>query len=167
MEAEIPLAATRAIRLVRDQDAQDLFGLLALCFAEYPGCYVDPHEDLGDLLAPTGSYAGKGGAFWIAEDARGRVCACVAIDYPDVGAGELHRLYVRPDQRRRGLGERLIRLAEDHARERGIKTVFFWSDTRFTQAHRLYARLGYARNGATRDLGDVSNSVEYRFVKAL
>ena len=45
-------AAPFAIRRARDDDAQDLFGLLALCFAEYPGCYVDPHEDLTDLRTP-------------------------------------------------------------------------------------------------------------------
>jgi putative acetyltransferase len=155
------------IRPARDEDAQDLFGLLALCFAEYPGCYVDPHADLVDLRAPGRSYAERGGAFLVAEDGRGRACACVAVDYPAPETGELHRLYVRPDQRRKGLGERLIRLAEAHAAERGARRTFFWSDTRFSIAHRLYERLGYARASATRELGDVSNSVEYRFEKQL
>jgi putative acetyltransferase len=167
MDAESAAATTPPIRLARNEDAQDLFGLLALCFAEYPGCYVDPHEDLLDLRAPAGSYAGNGGAFWIMEDRRGRVCACIGIDYPSDGAGELHRLYVRPDLRRRGLGERLVRLAEEHARERQARSIFFWSDTRFAQAHRLYERLGYVRADATRSLGDISSSVEYRFDKAL
>ena len=44
------------LRLATDDDAQDLFGLLALCFAEYPGCYVDPHGDLVDLLLTVGSW---------------------------------------------------------------------------------------------------------------
>jgi putative acetyltransferase len=155
------------IRAARDEDAQDLFGLLALCFAEYPGCYVDPHGDLPDLKSPGSSFEGRGGAFWIVEDERGRACACVALDYPSPGMAELHRLYVRPDQRRRGLGEQLVRVAEDHARARGSHTIFFWSDTRFSNAHRLYGRLGYRRIDGTRDLGDISNSVEYRFDKPL
>jgi N-acetylglutamate synthase-like GNAT family acetyltransferase len=156
-----------ALRPARDEDAQDLFGLLALCFADYPGCFVDPHEDLPDLRAPGTSFAGRGGAFWVLEDARGRICACVSVDFPERGAAELHRLYVRPDQRRRGLGEQLVRVAEDHARARGAHTIFFWSDTRFSNAHRLYGRLGYRRIDGTRDLGDISNSVEYRFDKPL
>jgi putative acetyltransferase len=119
------------------------------------------------LRAPGRSFGENGGAFWVAEDERGQVCGCIAIDYPADRAGELHRLYVRPDLRRRGLGERLIRLAEDHAQERRAKRIFFWSDTRFASAHRLYARLGHARAEDTRDLGDISNSVKYCFEKRL
>ena len=155
------------IRSAVDADAQDLFGLLALCFADYPGCYVDPHNDLCDLRAPQSSFDTAGGAFWVVEDSRRRICACVAVDYPEPGRAELHRLYVRPDQRRRGLGERLVRLAEDHARGCGAVAIFFWSDTRFADGHRLYERLGYARAPGTRELGDISGSVDYRFEKAL
>lgn len=166
-EAARAIAAESAIRPARDGDAQDLFGLLALCFADYPGCYVDPHDDLTDLRAPGTSFAEKGGAFWVIEDERGRVAACIAIDYPEPGIGELHRLYVRPDRRRRGLGATLLAWAEDHARARSATRIVFWSDTRFATAHALYERLGYRRVGGTRDLGDVSNSVEYRFEKQL
>ena len=155
------------IRPARDEDAQDLFGLLALCFAEFPGCFVDPHDDLKDLRRPDSAFSGPGGAFWVVEDGRGRVCACVAVDVPQPGVAELHRLYVRPDRRRNGLGETLVRLVEDHARGQGASALFFWSDTRFVDAHRLYARLGYGRADGTRDLGDISNSVEYRFEKSL
>ncbi|NNM73320.1 GNAT family N-acetyltransferase [Enterovirga aerilata] len=156
-----------AIRTVREDDAQDLFGLLALCFAEYPGCYVDPHQDLSDLLRPADVYVRTGGTFWVAEDGRGRVCACVAVDFPEPRLAELHRLYVRPDQRRRGLGERLVGLAEDHARASGAERLVFWSDTRFAAAHRLYARLGFSTSGETRDLHDISRSREFFFEKAL
>ena len=155
------------IRPAREDDAQDLFGLLALCFAEFPGCYVDPHEDLADLRAPGSAFAANGGAFWVVEDRRGRVSACVAVDFPEPALAELHRLYVRPDSRGRGLGARLVRLVEEHARARLARRVAFWSDTRFRDAHRLYARLGYDLLPGTRDLGDISGSVEHRFEKAL
>jgi putative acetyltransferase len=155
------------IRPARDEDSQDLFGLLALCFADYPGCFVDPHDDLPDLRRPGSSFDRNGGAFWVVEDERGRICACVAVDCPEPTSAEMHRLYVRPDQRRRRLGGTLVRLVEDHAQGRGLSRIFFWSDSRFTLAHRLYERLGYVRVGETRDLGDVSCSVEYRFEKVL
>lgn len=155
------------IRPARDDDAQDLFGLLALCFAEFPGCYVDPHEDLADLRAPGSAFAANGGAFWVVEDGRSRVAACVAVDFPDAATAELHRLYVRPNARGRGLGARLVRLVEEHARGCLARRVVFWSDTRFRDAHRLYARLGYDRFPDVRELGDISGSVEHRFEKAL
>jgi hypothetical protein len=42
-----------------------------------------------------------------------------------------------------------------------------WSDTRFLDAHRLYERLGYRRTGRTRELHDLSDTVEYEFDKPL
>jgi putative acetyltransferase len=158
---------TDPIRPVRDDDSQDLFGLLALCFAEYPGCYVDPHDDLRDLLAPSRAYSGLGGGFWVTEDERGRARGCVAVDFPEQNVAEMHRLYVRPDQRRRGLGKKLVRLAEDLARQCGAERLVFWSDTRFTAAHRLYGRLGFTVSQETRELGDISRSREYFFSKCL
>jgi putative acetyltransferase len=152
-----------SLRDARDDDAQDLFGLLSLCFADYPGCFVDPHDDLPDLLRPAAGAAAKNGRFWVIDDERGRVCACVSVDFPEAGNAELHRLYVRPDMRRRGLGQRLVAAVEAYAVERGARRVFFWSDTRFTDAHRLYERLGYRRREGTRDLGDISNSIEFYF----
>ena len=155
------------VRPARDDDAQELFGLITLCFADYPGCYVDPHDDLPELLRPATAIAGKGGRFWVVEDGAGSVGACVGLDCPWEGVAELHRVYVRPDLRRRGLAEKLVALAEDEARARGAKLMFFWTDTRFLAAHRLYQRLSYRRTGEERELGDISNSREYRFEKAL
>jgi putative acetyltransferase len=153
------------IRPVIDADAQDLFGLLSLCYAEYPGCFVDPHDDLPDLRAAGSSYAATDGAFWAVEDERGRVCACVAVDFPERGTAELHRLYVRSDQRGQGLGSLLVFEAENRARARGADRIVLWSDTRFTTAHRLYRRLGYTQVDGQRQLADISKSAEYRFEK--
>jgi putative acetyltransferase len=155
------------VRPVVDADAQDLFGLLSLCYAEYPGCFIDPHDDLPDLRAAGSSYAETGGVFWAVEDERGRVCACVAVDFPESGTAELHRLYVRSDRRGEGLGSLLVRRAESHARARGASRIVLWSDTRFTTAHRLYRRLGYTQMDGQRQLTDISQSAEYRFENKL
>lgn len=162
----------RRLRPAVDADAQDLFGLLTLCFAEYPGCYTDPHGDLPDLVRPGHwgerlAHDGRplGGAFLVLDDARGRVCASVAYDLPEPGLAELHRLYVRPDCRRQGLAERLVSHVEALARQDGAVRMALWSDTRFTGAHRLYTRLGYAPTGATRELHDISQTSEYHFIK--
>ncbi len=166
------------LRAAVDADAQDLFGLLTLCFAEYPGCYTDPHDDLPDLVKP-GHWKERrgvdgrllGGEFLVVEDERGRVCACIALDFPKREAdgtpvAELHRLYLRADQRGRGLAARLVAHVEAMARDAGARRMELWSDTRFETAHRLYERLGYTRGG-TRPLGDISNSTEFFFARAL
>ena len=158
-----PLALT--IRPVRDSDAQELLGLIALCFAEYPGCLVDPHDDLADLVRPATMAVAQGRRFWVVEDGARRIGACVSLDYPRPDTAELHRVYVRHDMRRRGLAGKLVTLAESEARAQGARRLFFWSDTRFLGAHRFYEQLSYRHTGEERELGDVSNSREYRFEK--
>jgi putative acetyltransferase len=74
---------------------------------------------------------------------------------------------VRPDMRRSGLGAGLVGIVEAEARRQGARRIVFWSDTRFTNAHRLYGRMGYVRHPGERDLGDISSSREYFFEKAL
>jgi len=153
------------VRIVRDTDAQDLFGLITLCFAEYPGCFADPHADLADLVHPAQTAAARDQLFLVVEDDTGRVQACIAVDFPDNVTAEMHRLYVRPDARGRGLATDLIGLVEAHARARGVERIILWSDTRFLTAHALYEKRGYVRLAGSRDLGDVSGSVEWCFEK--
>ena len=155
-------------RAATDVDAQELFGLLTLAFAEYPGCYVDPHDDYPDLVRPGTSAAAAGTRFWVVEDVRGRVRGCVGLKAAGSdGAAELTKLYVRPDQRRRGLGAFLVRLVETAARARGDRRLALWTDTRFTDAHRLYERMGFVRSGPERALHDVSSSLEFPYAKGL
>jgi len=58
-----------------------------------------------------------------------------------------------------GFGRVLVRLAERAGARR------LWTDSRFTDAHRLYARLGWGRTGATRELHDLSATTELEFVR--
>jgi GNAT superfamily N-acetyltransferase len=154
-------------RPVHDADAQDLIGLIALCFAEYPGCFFDPHGDMPDIVRPAQSRLAMEGQFLVVEDDKGRICACIGLDFPEAGVGELHRLYVRPDMRGRGLAKELTRRMEVAARERGATRMILWSDTRFARAHAMYEGLGYVRGAATRSLGDISLSREFFFEKGL
>jgi GNAT superfamily N-acetyltransferase len=155
------------IRPVRDDDAQELIGLITLCFAEYPGSFFDPHGDMPDIVRPAQSRLAREGQFLVLEDARGRITACIGVDFPDSATAELHRLYVRPDTRGRGLAKLLTLRVEDFAREHGASRMVMWSDTRFIKAHALYEGLGYTRSQITRSLGDISLSREFFFEKVL
>ncbi len=157
-----------ALRDARDDDDWDLIGLIAGCWSEYPGCILDVHGEVPELLAIATHYQNLGGRFWVAVDDDGRIVASVGIaPGKEAGGVELHKLYVARSARRQGLGERLVRMVEEEARSRGARTIDLWSDTRFTDAHRHYERLGYRRLPDTRDLKDLSHSIEYHYRKDL
>ena len=60
-------------------------------------------------------------------------------------------LVVEASQRSKGIGERLMAEAESWARSYGSKSVSLYSGSARKDAHRFYARIGYAR-AATSEL---------------
>ncbi|MCC6556069.1 MAG: GNAT family N-acetyltransferase [Polyangiaceae bacterium] len=120
-----------------------------------------------ELHRPASAFAARGGRFWVAEgegDPEPRVIGCVGLRPAADGAGvELCKLYVARGARRRGLGSALCGLVEAEAQARGAASVELWTDTRFADAHRLYERRGYQRGPATRELHDLSHTVEYSY----
>ena len=155
------------VRPGQDSDSWDLIGLVAECWADYAGCIMDVHGEMPEMLAPASHYASHGGRLWVASRA-GRTVGSVALapgDEPDrVG---LQKLYVAHPARGKGLGATLIGVVEDEARRLGAGAVEIWTDTRFEAAHRLYERLGYVRSPNTRELHDLSRSVEYHYRREL
>jgi amino-acid N-acetyltransferase len=58
---------------------------------------------------------------------------CVALHtYPEYGKGELACLYVRPSHENQGIGRKLIKFAEDRARELGLAEIITLSTQAFT-----------------------------------
>ena len=152
---------TPRIRDARDDDAAGLIALVGACFAEYPGCVLDVDGEIPELRQISTSFAEAGGRFWVA-DRGGLVVGSVGFKASEGGV-ELCKLYVARGARRGGLGGRLCDLVEGAARASGSPLVELWSDTRFTDAHRLYTRRGYERDPDTRDLFDRSHTREYCF----
>jgi putative acetyltransferase len=58
-------------------------------------------------------------------------------------------------------------MAEREAAAAGAHFIELWTDTRFADAHRLYERRDYIRGAETRELNDVSRSVEFYFRKQI
>jgi GNAT superfamily N-acetyltransferase len=156
-----------SVRPATDDDGWDLVALVAACWSEYPGCVMDPHGECADLLAPATALAGNGGAIWVAEGPGDEVIASVALGPPAARTAELQKLYVGRRWRRRGLATHLMGVAETEARRRGATGIELWSDSRFVHAHGLYGARGYKATGASRELGDLSSSVEMHFTRAL
>ncbi|HME91531.1 MAG TPA: GNAT family N-acetyltransferase [Myxococcaceae bacterium] len=153
-------------RDARDDDGPELIDLIGRVFAEYPGCVMDVDGELPELRAIATHFRKKDGRFWVAERG-GRVIACVGLSPQPSGGVELHKLYVRKDSRRQGIGGSLCQLVEATAKELGAAYVELWSDTRFTTAHQVYEKRGYVRGPTTRALHDKSNTVEYHYRKEL
>ena len=59
---------------------------------------------------------------------------------------ELHLLCVRPDARRRGIGEALVRDALQRAKAAGALGVVLWTQPTMDAAQRLYRRCGFERD---------------------
>lgn len=161
-----PVESHVRIRAATDQDSAALTALVGGCFAEYPGCVLDLPGIDAWMIAPASSYAGSGGALWMVE-LDGDTVACVGYKPTRPGRVELKSLYVAAVARRGGLGARLVGLVEDAARAAGAAEIELWTDSRFTDAHRLYERLGYRRGPQTRHLNDPSDTTEFFFDRPL
>ena len=81
---------------------------------------------------------------WVAVDADD-VVGSVALRDLGNGALELKRMYLRPDQRGRGLGKQLLALALEWARANDMRVVRLDTSERMVAAQRLYEAHGFER----------------------
>ena len=148
------------LRDARDDDAPRLIELIGAIWDEYPGCVMDVDGEVPELWRIASAHAELGGEFWVAER-EARIVGCVGwVPAGECGV-ELRKLYVAASARRTGLGAALCERVERAAG--GADFVELWSDTRFEDAHRLYERRGYRRGPHTRELHDLSSTVEYYY----
>jgi GNAT superfamily N-acetyltransferase len=150
------------LRPATRDDAPGVVALIGRVFAEY-GWIYEPAVEVPDLLAFDAHYTGARGAFWIVADDAGTVVGSVGVERLAEVSAELHRLYLDPHRRGRGLGEALVHTVLGWCRARGVSRLVLWSDTRFEHAHRLYGRLGFRRDGERTLVGDLNDTREFRF----
>ena len=80
---------------------------------------------------------------------------------------EINKLYIDQKFRKKGLAKFLVKKVENIALRENKSKVFLWTDTRFKEAHKMYSKMNYARSKKIRRLYDISDTVEYNFVKNL
>lgn len=153
------------IRDARDDDGPGIIALIDACWSEYPGCFMDLDHEVPELRALATYYAGRGGHVWVAESER-VIVGSVGIAPLADGVWEVGKMYVTASQRGTGLAQGLLDGAEAHAVGRGAREIRLWTDTRFVRAHRFYEKRGFGATGETRELHDISNSVEYAYSKS-
>jgi L-amino acid N-acyltransferase YncA len=82
-----------------------------------------------------------------------------------IRAGEIHAIYLAPEQRGRGLGVPLLEAACAWLADRGFATVVLWVLTANAPARRFYERQGFVQDGAARMLdfdGTPIEEIRYR-----
>lgn len=93
-----------------------------------------------DLDDPATTYT----ALWIVVEDE-TVVGSVALRALGDGAVELKRMYLRPEQRGRGLGKQLLGLALDWARAHDMSVIRLDTSERMVAAQRLYEAHGFQR----------------------
>ena len=97
-----------------------------------------------DLLDIESEYFGKGGGFFLALSEGGRVLG--GLGYVPVSEEEarLHRFYVRPDLKGKGIGTKLLSSAEKEIREKGFARVSVHiGEGPYRLARKFYAEKGF------------------------
>lgn len=102
------------------------------------------NEDLLDIKA---NYIDRGDMFWIAVDENDRVIGCVGYS-KTAGTAEafLHRLYVKPSEKRKGIGTALLKTAEASMRDNGItiaKVHLGSPKEQWFESYAFYPKHGY------------------------
>ena len=154
------------IRPAFNRDGDGIADLIALVFADYPGCVFDRAGEFPELDAIADDFKSDDGRIWVAVDATDRVLGCFGVKYDaSANEAELHKVYLHPLARGQGMAQKLLAkalawLGQTHP---DCETVMLWTDTRFEAGHRFYEKCGFARTGESRILDDLSQSSELQF----
>lgn len=107
------------------------------------GIRIRPGDDDASLLA----FARRNPGLFLLAEERQRLVASALAGW-DGRRGWLYHVAVHPDERRRGIGRRLVALLEKRLRELGCKKVnlVVWAEN--TWAMEFWVSLGYAREDA-------------------
>lgn len=155
------MTAAFTLRSATPSDTSGIVSLIAEVYAEYD-CVLDTENDEPYLLDAGKHFRASGGDFWVVEGSEG-IKGTVAVSLSPE-SGELKNLYVHRSLRGLGWGRYLVQTAIEHVQRAGKQGMVLWSDTRFSDAHRLYRKMGFAESGV-RELDDINESVEYGFEK--
>lgn len=98
-----------------------------------------------DLLDIQRNYLEKGDMFWIALDENDRVIGCIGYNsIPGTTEVKLHRLYVKFNRKRQGIGTTLLQTAETHIRDQGKTAVHVHlGGKEYFESHSFYPKHGY------------------------
>ena len=154
------------LRLARNKDGNQIINLIKRCFKDYKNCYLDVDNDSPELRDVYSYFKNKKGKFWVYVD-KNKIIGCMGYLPGKKNEIEIHKLYIDQKFRRKGLAKHLVQKVENIAVRENKSKVILWTDTRFKEAHKMYLKMDYEKSKKTRRLYDISDTVEYNFVKHL
>ena len=106
-----------------------------------------------DIDAIQQAYMRPGSHCWVVEAPDGIVVAMIGVQQHDAGVGEIRRLRVQREYRRRGIGKALVETAIRFCREQNYLKVCLDTFMEHEAAIQLFERFGF-RHNRTRRVGD-------------
>ena len=91
-------------------------------------------------------YSGEREIYFVAEDDNGNVLGGAGIKQlqgSNDDVCELQRMFLTPETHGKGIGQQLMNLCIEKAKEYGYKTIYLESLTTMTKARKLYDRSGF------------------------
>ena len=96
-----------------------------------------------DLFDIQNNYISKGDMFWLAIDENIRVIGMLGVHIVSFTDMWLKRLYVKPTQKRKGIGSLLFAKAEEFATLKGIQTIHTRFSNAYEEAAKFYTSKGF------------------------
>lgn len=94
--------------------------------------------------------------FWVAEDEQGQLVGMIGVQHHDEGVGEIRRLRVAQDLRRRGIGSKLVEAALKFCQEKGYLKITLDTFMEREPAIKLFEKFRFrhmrSKNVAGKDL---------------
>ena len=97
-----------------------------------------------DLLDIKSNYIDKGDMFWIALGENNRVIGCVGYETIKPLEARIHRLYVKPELKRQGIGSALLETLVKYVKEKGYnKLSIHTGDGNYWESKLFYKAKGF------------------------
>jgi GNAT superfamily N-acetyltransferase len=150
MRAPKPLSYTiTSVSSIADKDALNalLFDYYTVIISKFPAAGVPPNYSQADLMASFWPNVHKilppTGRLMLAHDPAGRLVGCGTLHQARPDAGELKRLFVRPEAAGHGLGRKLVDARIEAARDMGWRHLLVNTLIGNQDMLRIYEKIGF------------------------
>lgn len=132
------------LRSLRAGDLGSVTARQAMLYAKEYGWNQDYEALVAQILAQFhNAFDPKADDAWIAEADGQMVGSIFLVRSDEPAVAKLRLLYVEPDARGMGVGQRLVTTCVNRARELGYERIELWTVTALSAARRLYERAGF------------------------